>query len=59
MMRKKAWQGLVMSAAMLLAGVVRGEEKPRVIVSTDIGGGDPDDFQSMVHYLVYADRFDT
>ena len=34
-------------------------EKPRVIVSTDIGGGDPDDFQSMVHYLVYADRFDT
>ncbi|NQV34223.1 MAG: DUF1593 domain-containing protein [Phycisphaeraceae bacterium] len=34
-------------------------EKPRVIVSTDIGGGDPDDFQSMVHYLVYADLFDT
>ena len=35
------------------------EEKPRVIVSTDIGGSDPDDFQSMVHYLIYADRFDT
>ena len=34
-------------------------EKPRVIISTDIGGGDPDDHQSMVHYLVYADRFDT
>ncbi len=33
--------------------------KPRVIVSTDIGGSDPDDFQSMVHYLVYADRFET
>lgn len=33
--------------------------KPRVIVSTDIGGSDPDDFQSMVHYLVYADMFDT
>lgn len=31
----------------------------RVIVSTDIGGSDPDDFQSMVHYLVYADCFDT
>ena len=30
----------------------------RVIVSTDIGGTDPDDFQSMVHFLVYADRFD-
>lgn len=36
-----------------------GVDKPRVIVSTDIGGSDPDDFQSMVHYLVYADRFDT
>lgn len=33
--------------------------KPRVIVSTDIGGTDPDDFQSMIHYLMYADRFDT
>jgi len=32
---------------------------PRIIVSTDIGGSDPDDFQSMVHFLVYADRFDT
>lgn len=32
---------------------------PRVFVSSDIGGSDPDDFQSMVHYLVYADRFDT
>ncbi len=28
---------------------------PRVIVSTDISAtGDPDDFQSMVHYLVYG-----
>jgi len=32
---------------------------PRVIVSTDIGGNDPDDDQSMVHYFVYADMFDT
>ena len=31
---------------------------PRIIVSTDIGGTDYDDFQSMVHLLVYADRFD-
>jgi len=30
----------------------------RVIVSTDIGGTDPDDFQSMVHLLLYADVFD-
>jgi hypothetical protein len=30
----------------------------RVIVSSDIGGTDADDFQSMVHLLVYADCFD-
>lgn len=30
-------------------------ERHRVLVSTDIGGTDPDDFQSMVHLLVYAD----
>jgi hypothetical protein len=28
------------------------------VVSTDIGGTDPDDFQSMVHLLLYADVFD-
>ena len=30
----------------------------RVLVSTDIGGTDPDDQQSMVHLLFYADVFD-
>lgn len=30
----------------------------RILVSTDIGGTDPDDIQSMVHLLVYADVFD-
>ncbi|HVZ64121.1 MAG TPA: DUF1593 domain-containing protein [Opitutaceae bacterium] len=32
--------------------------KPRVVVSTDIGGTDFDDFQSLVHLLVYSDRID-
>ena len=32
--------------------------QPRVVVSTYIGGTDPDDFQSMVHLLLCADRFD-
>lgn len=32
--------------------------RPRVIVSTDIGGTDFDDFQSLVHLLVYADQVD-
>lgn len=30
----------------------------RVLVSSDIGGTDPDDFQSMVHLLLYADVLD-
>ena len=30
----------------------------RVLVSTDIGGTDPDDFQSMVHLLLYSDVLD-
>jgi hypothetical protein len=34
-------------------------QRHRVLVSTDIGGSDPDDFQSMVHFLVYSDLFDT
>jgi hypothetical protein len=30
----------------------------RVIVSTDVGGTDPDDFQSLVHLLLYGDALD-
>lgn len=33
-------------------------DRPRVLVSTDIGGTDPDDFQSMVHLLLCADVLD-
>ncbi len=29
--------------------------KPRVFISTDLGGMDPDDHQSLVHLLLYAD----
>jgi hypothetical protein len=46
------WFGLGAEAA------VTASPRPRVIVSTDIGGTDPDDFQSMVHLLVSADRLD-
>ena len=31
--------------------------KPRILVSTDIGGTDPDDNQSMAHLLMYSDQF--
>ena len=40
------------------AGGALAGQRPRVIVSSDIGGADPDDFQSMVHLLVYADVLD-
>lgn len=36
----------------------RDGDRPRVVVSTDIGGTDYDDFQSLVHLLVYSDRID-
>jgi len=33
------------------------QPKPRILISTDIGGTDPDDFQSVIHLLMYADLF--
>src|ERR1043165_1330391 len=53
-------------AALLLVATLPGahtngeaaEPRHRVLVSTDIGGTDPDDFQSLVHFLLYADLFD-
>ena len=33
-------------------------ERPRILISSDIGGTDPDDNQSMMHYLLYANEFD-
>jgi len=38
-------------------GALAGD-RYRVVVSSDIGGTDPDDFQSMVHLLLYADVLD-
>lgn len=31
--------------------------KPRILISTDIGGTDPDDNQSMTHLLMYNEKF--
>ena len=42
----------------LPSGALNGE-RYRVFISTDIGGGDDDDYQSLVHYFVYGDLFDT
>lgn len=57
---------LLPTAALLLSASACGQassgapaaiDLPRIIVSTDVGGTDYDDFQSLVHLLVYADRF--
>lgn len=53
--------GISMCLAVSLAQadpVFAQEARHRIIVSTDIGGTDPDDDQSMVHLLAYADKFD-
>jgi hypothetical protein len=45
----------------LVAGGLRAQQpvpaKPRVLISTDIGGSDPDDNQSLTHLLMYSDQF--
>ncbi len=48
---------LGLSAAIADRGALAGQ-RHRVIVSTDIGGTDFDDFQSLVHVLLYADVLD-
>ena len=47
-------------ATLIFAGCTTAtqEEKPRVLISSDIGGTDPDDNQSMAHLLMYSDLFD-
>jgi hypothetical protein len=51
-----AWL-LLPASAPADSGALAGH-RHRVIVSTDIGGTDFDDFQSMVHVLLYADVLD-
>lgn len=35
-----------------------GPVKPRILISTDIGGTDPDDNQSITHFLMYSNLFE-
>jgi hypothetical protein len=49
------WLGLMLPLPCPAdVGALQGQ-RHRVLVSTDIGGTDPDDDQSMVHLLLYAD----
>lgn len=52
----------VLSAAMLMIAVAvssqsSAADRPRIIIETD-AGGDPDDEQSLVRFLLYANDFD-
>lgn len=41
----------------LCSNTEKENTKPRILISSDIGGTDPDDFQSMIHLLMYSDLF--
>lgn len=41
----------------LYSNTTKEKNKPRILISSDIGGTDPDDFQSMIHLLMYSDLF--
>ncbi|MCC6862980.1 MAG: DUF1593 domain-containing protein [Bryobacterales bacterium] len=47
----------VFAVLLVLIGAAFGKEKPRLVVLTDIGG-DPDDQQSMIRLMTYANEFD-
>ena len=49
---------LIVSAVVVMIAcnpLIKQTDKPRILVSTDIGGTDPDDNQSMAHLLMYSD----
>jgi hypothetical protein len=50
---------LVLQATISSIAQQGGPIKPRILISTDIGGTDPDDNQSMIHFLMYSNLFNT
>src|SRR6187397_1743859 len=48
---------ILLAALCFSAVIINAAERPRLAVLTDIGG-DPDDQQSMVRLMVYANEFD-
>lgn len=53
---------IIFSLLIFCCSTVKSKEqkspKHRIIISSDIGGTDPDDFQSAIHLLMYADLFE-
>lgn len=56
-MKKK----ILITTLCLLVNIIGAQNpvplKPRILISTDIGGSDPDDNQSMTHLLMYSNMF--
>ncbi len=50
--------GILVLVLLVFQSCEKRPSKHRLIVSTDIGGSDPDDYQSLVHLLLYADTLD-
>ncbi|MBQ4633458.1 MAG: DUF1593 domain-containing protein [Prevotella sp.] len=48
----------ILCVFMVNCNTATADNKPRVVISTDIGGTDPDDNQSMAHLLMYSDCFE-
>lgn len=56
---KLAFVALLLASHVAMAQVEPNAQlRPRVLVSTDIGGSDPDDYQSLIHLLLYADAIE-
>ena len=49
----------ILTASITVMGQQPIPVKPRILISTDIGGTDPDDNQSMAHFLMYSEMFET
>src|SRR5438034_4721485 len=52
--RRFFWFAILWSALMALAGA---QDRPRLLVLTDIGG-DPDDQQAMIRLMLYSNEFE-
>jgi hypothetical protein len=59
MIKKLIFLFCILGCSGLLFGQKPVPVKPRILISTDIGGTDPDDNQSMIHFLMYSNMFKT
>ncbi len=57
--RRTIFSGLLAFVCIGLIAQKPVPVKPRILISTDIGGTDPDDNQSITHFLMYSYLFNT